>query len=190
MIGNWKRTIILEFVFSGLLSISRYSIWPLFPPPVSSVPSFLMHDLDPPLWWRLSWLQPELQPCLWAFYPVCASDPGKERDGECGRVSRWLVPRWSPVLPLLSAAGLQAAFMGWPIRTVDLHPPLWGLLLCSLHMPAVCQPKGSSDYVRHLEVWGTATPYFTSFRGGKHHVVARGPALSTHVLVARSPAGQ
>lgn len=33
-------------------------------------------------------------------------------------------------------------------------------------------------------------PYFSSLRSGKHHIVAKGPSLSTQVLVARSPAGQ
>lgn len=69
------------------------------------------------------------------FCPACVPDPGKEREGECGGVSRWLVPRGS------SPAGLQAASLGWSIRA----GPSCSQVLCSLYIRVVCQPKGNSD---------------------------------------------
>lgn len=90
------------------------------------------------------------------FCPACVSDPGKEREGECGGVSRWLVPR-GPVLPgcrLLPWAGPSAQRSCSPV----CGGSSCSQVLCSLYIRVVCQPKGNSDYVRHLEGWGAATP--------------------------------
>lgn len=150
----------------------------------------LMCPLSPPVSLRPQ--TPSVCPLWWGlgpgFCPACVPGPGKEREGECGGVSRGLVPRGS------SPAGLQAASLGWSSAQRSCSPVCGGSScskgLCSLHIPVVCQPKGNSDYVRHLEGWGAATPYFSSLRSGKHHIVAKGPSLSTQVLAARSPAGQ
>lgn len=109
---------------SGLLNVSRYfrgiyfSLMCPLSPPVSLRPQTRSVC---PLWWGLG---PGCSRPV-GFCPACVSDPGKEREGECGGVSRWLVPRGS------SPARLQAASLGWSIRTAVLQPRLRGLLLLS-----------------------------------------------------------
>lgn len=111
-------------------------------------------------------------------YPASVLDPGKRLERVGGQAGGWS-PR-GQVLLFSSTSGLQAASPGWSVHMAHGSPSSTSVG----GRPALRCFASLRSHLQFASQGEIPIPYFTSLRGRKHHPVAKGPALSTHVLVA------
>lgn len=146
----------------------------------SGVPSFLSfflpHAPDPPPISAGGWGLAAALPV--GVYPASVLDPGQRLERVGGQAGGWS-PR-GQVLLFSSTFGLQAASPGCSVHMAHGSPSSTSVG----GRPALRCFASLRSHLQFASQGEIPIPYFTSLRGRKHHPVAKGPALSTHVLVA------